>query len=92
MSGEDLKAIAEAIGWPLAIALFVGWVLAKNGWIKVIMRDERGAEVQALRTRVESLGEENARLWKHNAIIKRSIAEVEKDVAVLMDRWEQRKD
>lgn len=98
MNTQDLIAIAREIGWPLAIALFIGWVLAKNGWIKVIMRDERKDEIEALKTDVEELKaetlrlrQENDNLWKQDAVKSRAVASLKTDVAVLMDRWNHRK-
>lgn len=83
MTGQDLRAIGEALGWPVAIALFVAIVLAKNGWIKVLLRDGRRDEIEALKDDVRLL-------WKQNAKRVEELAELKTQIAVLSDRWNRK--
>ena len=79
MSGQELKALAEALGWPVAIVFFVAIVLAKNGWLRLIIRGDRAEEITALRKDTDEL--EAA----HNALQER-VRELETKVAILEDR------
>ena len=82
MSGEDILALGEAVGWPLAICLFMAIVLAKNGWFKVILRDTNAEQVETVKADIRSL-------WKENARTRAEMAELKTDVAVLLDRSER---
>ncbi len=90
MNAQDLRAIAEAIGWPMAVVLFVGFILAKNGWLKVIMRDDKKDEMENIKERLHALEEDTRSLWKQDARKSSEIYQVKTDVAVLNDRWSRK--
>lgn len=48
MTGQDIAIIAEAVGWPLALLVAILVVLAKSGWLKIILRDDRREEIEKL--------------------------------------------
>ena len=48
VTGQDIAIIAEAVGWPLALLVAILVVLAKSGWLKIILRDDRREEIDKL--------------------------------------------
>ena len=60
MSFDDVRKFAEAIGWPMAIMLFVGVILAKNGLINISMRDGYHEKIKALEDKIHEIETEIA--------------------------------
>lgn len=90
MNAQDLRAIAEAIGWPLAVGLFVLVILAKNGWVKVILRDDKKDEVTVLKAELTDIKIDMARLeqdnkeqWRTISKVRDETVKLHTDVAVL---------
>lgn len=79
MSAEDIRAIGEALGWPVAVVILVSVVMLKNGWFRLIIRGEREDVIHSVSEDVKDLAE----LCRG---IDERLHEIEKDVAVLNDR------
>ena len=80
MNGDTLLAMAEALGWPIAVFILVALVLLRNGGLQVLMR---GESTSRLTEAEKSLN----RLWRNDEIRGREIAELKTQIAVLQDRW-----
>lgn len=68
MNFDDFRSFAETFGPTFAIGVAIFWVLAKNGFLKVILRDSTTDEIVRLGDRLTL---------------------VERDIAVLRDRWDR---
>lgn len=93
MNAAEFRSLIEAIGLPLALVLFIFFVLVRNGWFKVIMRDEKRDELDALRASIDvnrqtlvAVREDNRERWREHGKLQQRIADLERDVAVLKDR------
>lgn len=79
MTFEETIALADALGWPVAVSIFIALMLMKNGGLRLIMRGERedeiGAMVKDMKEIETSVKDMNQRIHK-----------IEKDLAVLNDR------
>lgn len=69
MTSSDWAEIFKDMGPVAGLAVFVFYVLAKNGMLKVVMRDSSADELSALHNRIDELAKDVADLKTDVAIV-----------------------